>query len=108
MLSDAVQLEQNASFLPELWVCWLLHSRFQMSEQQSENSHLYLPPQAWYGVGVCCIALRYLVRIRTVGVRDFQGDDYVMFVVSYTPKTFSVSTQIEKLFLISSTTPRLC
>ena len=34
-----------------------------------------------YGFGVCIIFLRYCIRIRTVGLRGFQGDDYMTILV---------------------------
>jgi hypothetical protein len=33
--------------------------------------------QSWYGIGVFFIFLRYAVRLRTVGIRGFHGDDYL-------------------------------
>jgi hypothetical protein len=42
----------------------------------------FLPEQwAEYGIGVFIIFLRYFVRIRTVGFRGFQGDDYITVLV---------------------------
>jgi hypothetical protein len=40
-------------------------------------------PEQWteYGIGVFIIFLRYFVRIRTVGFRGFQGDDYMSVLV---------------------------
>ncbi|KZL68578.1 cation diffusion facilitator 1 protein, partial [Colletotrichum incanum] len=49
--SPNVQLEQDDSYLPEVW--------------------------AWYAIGVFIILLRFAVRIRTVGIRGFRGDDYL-------------------------------
>lgn len=37
----------------------------------------------WFGVGVTLITLRFGVRIRMVGFRGFEGDDYVTIVVSH-------------------------
>jgi hypothetical protein len=34
-----------------------------------------------YSIGVCIIFLRYCIRIRTVGSRGFQGDDYMTVLV---------------------------
>lgn len=39
--------------------------------------------QAWYAIGVFIILLRFAVRIRTVGIRGFRGDDYLALPVSY-------------------------
>ncbi|GKT60086.1 LOW QUALITY PROTEIN: hypothetical protein ColTof3_07425 [Colletotrichum tofieldiae] len=33
--------------------------------------------QAWYAIGVFIILLRLAVRVRTVGIRGFRGDDYL-------------------------------
>lgn len=40
-------------------------------------------PEIWieYGIGVCVIFLRSFIRIRTVGFREFQGDDYLTILV---------------------------
>ncbi|KAF3764232.1 hypothetical protein M406DRAFT_232985, partial [Cryphonectria parasitica EP155] len=37
--------------------------------------------KAWFVFGVLVISLRYVVRIRTVGIRNFAGDDYLMLLV---------------------------
>lgn len=39
--------------------------------------------ESWilYGVGVFIIVVRFLIRIRTVGIKNFQGDDYLSLVV---------------------------
>lgn len=43
------------------------------------NDPRYLPEVwAWFGIGCLTLVLRYTVRIRTVGFRGFQGDDYIM------------------------------
>jgi hypothetical protein len=42
----------------------------------------FFPLQTWYGIGCLIIFLRYAVRLRTVGFRGFEGDDYVAFIVS--------------------------
>lgn len=34
-----------------------------------------------FGIGVAVLSARFLVRIRTVGIRQFAGDDYMSFVV---------------------------
>ncbi|EOD46997.1 putative cation diffusion facilitator 1 protein [Neofusicoccum parvum UCRNP2] len=47
----SLHLEKDDSFLNEIW--------------------------AWFVVGCVTITLRYIVRIRTVGIRGFAGDDYV-------------------------------
>ncbi|WQF88339.1 hypothetical protein CDEST_13353 [Colletotrichum destructivum] len=49
--SSNVQLEQDDSYLPEVW--------------------------AWYAIGVFVILLRYAVRLRTVGIHGLRGDDYL-------------------------------
>jgi hypothetical protein len=41
----------------------------------------FFPLQTWYGIGCLIIFLRYAVRLRTVGFRGFEGDDYVAFIV---------------------------
>ncbi|KAF2008696.1 hypothetical protein BU24DRAFT_381647 [Aaosphaeria arxii CBS 175.79] len=46
-----IVLASDSSFLPEVW--------------------------SWFAVGVTVILLRYIVRIRAVGFRGFQGDDYI-------------------------------
>ncbi|KFA51413.1 hypothetical protein S40293_03220 [Stachybotrys chartarum IBT 40293] len=52
--SPAVQLEQDNSYLPEVW--------------------------ALYAIGVIVILARIGVRLRTVGIGGFQGDDYLVFL----------------------------
>lgn len=39
--------------------------------------------ESWilYGIGVFALLLRWIVRIRTVGLTGFQGDDYLSIVV---------------------------
>lgn len=32
-------------------------------------------------IGLVAVILRFVVRIRTVGIRGFAGDDYVTFLV---------------------------
>ncbi|KAK1995755.1 hypothetical protein LX36DRAFT_150633 [Colletotrichum falcatum] len=49
--SPNVHLEQDDTYLPEIWT--------------------------WYAIGVLVIVLRYAVRIRTVGIDGFRGDDYL-------------------------------
>lgn len=46
---------------------------FNMSERDSE-----FLPEVWalYGVGVAVLLLRFATRIKTVGFKGFQGDDY--------------------------------
>lgn len=49
------------------------------------DSHIVLPRDPsfiaevwiWYGIGLLIITLRYIARIRSVGFRGFQGDDYI-------------------------------
>lgn len=43
-------------------------------------------PEQWteFGLGVLIVFVRMGVRIRTVGVRGFQGDDYFAFLVRST------------------------
>ncbi|KAK7193338.1 uncharacterized protein CC84DRAFT_1255281 [Paraphaeosphaeria sporulosa] len=36
--------------------------------------------EIWYGIGLTIITLRYIARIRSVGFRGFQGDDYIAIV----------------------------
>lgn len=36
----------------------------------------------WFGIGVTVIFVRFGVRVRMVGLRGFQGDDYVTIMVS--------------------------
>jgi hypothetical protein len=58
--SSQVTLPKDGSYLPELW--------------------------ALYGIGVVVILLRWAVRIRTVGIKGFQGDDYlsILYLAFYT------------------------
>jgi hypothetical protein len=59
----------------------------------SETSHVLLASDdsfliecwTWYGLGCLIILLRYVVRLRTVGFRGFEGDDYIAFLVSFDP-----------------------
>jgi hypothetical protein len=47
------------------------------------NDPRYMPEVwSWFGIGCLTLVLRYTVRIRTVGFRGFQGDDYIMAFVS--------------------------
>ncbi|KAK2005226.1 hypothetical protein LZ32DRAFT_259805 [Colletotrichum eremochloae] len=36
--------------------------------------------QTWYAIGMVIIALRHVVRLRTVGFRGYHGDDYLSFL----------------------------
>lgn len=51
------------------------------------NTQVYHDPsylqEVWilFGVGVAVIAVRLLVRMRQVGLRQFQGDDYMTILV---------------------------
>ncbi|KAF6817946.1 hypothetical protein CSOJ01_02083 [Colletotrichum sojae] len=49
--SPNVHLETDDTYLPEVWT--------------------------WYAIGVFVILLRWAVRIRTVGIRGFRGDDWL-------------------------------
>ncbi|KAH6690273.1 hypothetical protein F5X68DRAFT_68579 [Plectosphaerella plurivora] len=49
----AVELETDSTYLPEVW--------------------------SLYAIGVIVILVRIAVRLRTVGVRGFHGDDYLVF-----------------------------
>ena len=53
-----------------------------MLSTQKYNDPTYLQ-ESWilYGIGVFVILLRWIVRIRTVGLKNFQGDDYLSLVV---------------------------
>lgn len=68
-MNSSVHLEKDASFLNEIWVSPNGKIWFVLS--------LRLIPQAWFVIGCAVIALRYIVRIRTVGFRGFAGDDWV-------------------------------
>jgi hypothetical protein len=37
--------------------------------------------QTWYAIGVLVISMRYVVRVRTVGIHNFAGDDYITILV---------------------------
>ncbi|KAK4499409.1 hypothetical protein PRZ48_009923 [Zasmidium cellare] len=54
-MGSSTQVYHDASYLEEVW--------------------------ALFGVGVVILIIRFLVRLRTVGFRQFQGDDYMSFVV---------------------------
>ncbi|KAH6675613.1 hypothetical protein B0J14DRAFT_368253 [Halenospora varia] len=54
MQSPHVHLETNSTYLPEVWT--------------------------WFVIGVVVICLRWGVRIRTVGFRGFEGDDYISLI----------------------------
>lgn len=49
---------------------------------------------ALFGLGVVVIVIRFLVRLRQVGLRQFQGDDYMAFIVlgCYTADAITVSS----------------
>lgn len=55
---------------------------FAMLTTQKYHDPTYLQ-ESWilYAIGVVVILLRFAVRIRTVGFRSFQGDDYLSLVV---------------------------
>ncbi|KAF2086344.1 hypothetical protein K490DRAFT_44603, partial [Saccharata proteae CBS 121410] len=55
MDAPIVVLERDPGYLKEIW--------------------------AWFGIGVLIMALRFAVRIRMVGFKGFEGDDYVTFLV---------------------------
>lgn len=52
----------------------LVHGRNQLIRQQT-----------WYAFGVLILVLRHIVRLRTVGVRGYQGDDYLSILVRHLP-----------------------
>lgn len=54
-MGSSTQVYHDASYLEEVW--------------------------ALFGVGVLILVVRLLVRLRTVGLRQFQGDEYMAFVV---------------------------
>ncbi|KAL0942842.1 uncharacterized protein CTRU02_200728 [Colletotrichum truncatum] len=64
--SPDVHLEQDDTYLPEVW--------------------------AWYAIGVFVILLRYAVRLRTVGIRGFRGDDWLAlpYLILYTLNVYIV------------------
>lgn len=49
--------------------------------QLPTSTHFILEDWLEYSTGVCIIFLRYCIRIRTVGFRGFQGDDYMTVLV---------------------------
>lgn len=69
-----IHLEKDASFLREIWVG---HHQSTFLRQS-----LTLFAQAWFIIGLITITLRYVVRIRTVGLRGLVGDDYITILVS--------------------------
>ncbi|KAI6357917.1 hypothetical protein MCOR25_007527 [Pyricularia grisea] len=54
--SSAVTVEVNEGYIVEVWT--------------------------WYAIGIVIIALRHAVRLRTVGFRGYQGDDYLSFLAT--------------------------
>jgi len=46
-----------------------------------------------FGVGCCILVLRFIVRLRTVGISNFQGDDYisVLVLLCYTADAVTVT-----------------
>ncbi|PSR97211.1 hypothetical protein BD289DRAFT_111973 [Coniella lustricola] len=72
----------------------------------------YLPEiWCWFGFGVMIVILRYIVRFRTIGFRNFCGDDYLMLlalalwsidgviveITYYTGATMNVSPDVVEL-----------
>ncbi|PSN69764.1 hypothetical protein BS50DRAFT_618756 [Corynespora cassiicola Philippines] len=53
--SPNIPLEKDDTYLPEVWT--------------------------WYAIGVVFIALRCATRLRTVGIRNYQGDDYLAMLL---------------------------
>lgn len=53
-----------------------------MGSTQVHHDPTYLP-EVWgsYVFGLLLLALRFIVRLRSVGLRGFQGDDYLVYVV---------------------------
>ena len=49
---------------------------------------------ALFGLATAVIVLRYIVRLRTVGWRRFQGDDYIAIVVYGCYATCSITITI--------------
>ena len=49
--------------------------------QLASSSSYLIECWTWYVLGMLIILLRYAVRLRTVGLRGFEGDDYVAFIV---------------------------
>lgn len=86
--SPNVHLEKDDSYLPEVWVS---SSLFFSGLLSTHPELMGIAWQAWYAIGVFIILLRFAVRIRTVGIRGFRGDDYLALPVSYwkniSPKT---------------------
>lgn len=39
--------------------------------------------QTWYALGVLILILRHVVRLRTVGLQGYQGDDYLSILVCH-------------------------
>lgn len=52
-----------------------------MSTQPYHDSTYLKEVWGLFGVGVLVFALRFLVRLRAVGIRGLQGDDYMAIVV---------------------------
>ncbi|KAG8157988.1 hypothetical protein KVR01_012260 [Diaporthe batatas] len=52
--SSAVKLETNGGYVPEIWT--------------------------WYALGILILILRHVVRLRTVGIQGYQGDDYLSII----------------------------
>ncbi|KAK2037870.1 hypothetical protein LZ31DRAFT_588694 [Colletotrichum somersetense] len=52
--SSAIAIETHEGYLVEVWT--------------------------WYAIGMVIIALRHVVRLRTVGFRGYHGDDYLSFL----------------------------
>ncbi|KAK5127580.1 hypothetical protein LTR85_006920 [Meristemomyces frigidus] len=53
------------------------------STQAYHNPEFLREVWGLYGVGVAVLVLRSLVRLRTVGLRKFQGDDYIIIFVLF-------------------------
>ncbi|TVY20130.1 hypothetical protein LARI1_G001875 [Lachnellula arida] len=59
----------------------LLHPSFQFERRLTRTAKFLREQWALYGVGAVILLMRFAVRIRMVGFKGFQGDDYMSILV---------------------------
>lgn len=92
--SSAVTLETNEGYVPEIWVGGSQHTNNSKEAQLVHGRNQLIRQQTWYALGVLILVLRHIVRLRTVGVRGYQGDDYLSILVRHLPIPLKVNRSI--------------
>ena len=78
--SRVVMLETSDSYIPE---CAVGFPQLPPCRELGVSDVLRWKMQAWYSAGVLVILLRFVTRVRTVGLVGFRGDDYLSLLVRY-------------------------